>query len=265
MKRYLPAFLFLVAPLILANEVLAREWRGIVPLHSTRSDVVRLFSACSDANDSCRFEVGNEEVYILFSSELISEDAECAKKLTKDTVMLVEVELSTPVGFNSLGIKKGNFTTFDPSSPSDIGYKGYIDKKEGIVIKTYKGDVLQIDYIAAARDVRLCPSFYQDPESFIQVFYCMLPPVASIDCPTKDPVDGEQIELSANASTGEQEVLFTWSITAGKIVAEKGRSITVDTTGVGGKLIVATVEIDDGNNHKAATSCTVTVLRKQNN
>ena len=34
-----------------------KDWRGIVPLHSTRADVVRKFNQCANADDICTVRV----------------------------------------------------------------------------------------------------------------------------------------------------------------------------------------------------------------
>jgi hypothetical protein len=206
--------------------------------------------------------VGNEKAMVVFSSDLSAEQ-ECATKLPTDTVLLVEIELETPATLDSLAINKRNFKTFDPSTPRNIGYKGYIDKREGLVIKTYKGEVLQLDYIAARKDVRLCPSYYEDPESFIQLMMCGLGPTPNISCPTKDPVDGEQVEFSASMDVAQPS--YTWTVSAGRIVGGQGTNrIAVDTTGVGGKTILATVDVNDGSNHTSTISCETKVLLKPN-
>jgi len=249
MKR-LPLFLFI--SIIFAPEVQAKEWRGIVPLHSTKADVVRVFGC--DPNTGCKVRVGNEEAYFVFS-----DSSRCAKNLPLDTVLLIEVRLSDPPKLSTLRLDKNHFRTFDPSTPRNIGYKGYIDEKEGLIIKTYKGKVLQFDYIAAGNDVALCPDYYEEPESFIQVMIEFCCPTLNIDCPSRTIIDGERIALTASTSVDGRRK-FTWQVTAGKIVAGQGTTrVTIDTTGVGARTFTATVEMSDGNGHVMATSCAIPV------
>jgi hypothetical protein len=257
MKRLLLILIYLAWPTVFAPDVLAKEWRGIVPLHSTRVDVVRLFGGCSDRG--CTFSVGNEEAYIVFSNDVVVRQYnECATQLPAGTVLLIEVKLTIPVDIGALQIDKKRFRTFDPSSPPNIGYKGYIDKKDGLVIKTYKGKVLQLDYIAAKKDVPLCPSYYEDPESFIQLLIEMCCPSLNINCPTKPPMDGERITFSADTTL--ERAIYKWQVSAGKIVSGQGtQTITVDTSGIGGRTITATIEMNDGNNHTTMSSCDVPV------
>ena len=123
MKRFslLPFYLFIAG--VFAPDALAKEWRGIVPLHSTKADVARLFGGC-DRNSGCRVRVGNEEAYFVFSNGTMG-DIKCAKDLPADTVLLIEVTLIDPPKLSALRINKNQFRTFDPSTPPNIGYKGY--------------------------------------------------------------------------------------------------------------------------------------------
>jgi hypothetical protein len=235
-----------------ALDVSAKEWRGIVPLHSTRADVVRQFGC--DPGQGCKVRVGNEEAYFVFSSDT-GEAIKCAKDLPPNTVLLIEVQLINPPKLSAFRINKNQFRTFDPSTPPHTGYKGYIDEKEGMIIKTYKGKVLQVDYIAAGKDVALCPDYYEDPESFIQLFIEHCCPTVYVDCPRQAPIDGERITLSASTGAGGR-LRFNWRVSAGKIVAGQGTmKITVDTTGAGGRTITETIEMDYGNGHLTATYC----------
>ena len=260
MKQLLLIFIYLFAATLYAPDVFAKEWRGIVPLHSTQADVVRLFGGCSDRDGGCKVRVENEEAYFVFSNgTVVREYNECASKLPPNTVLLIEVQLINPPKLSALRINKRNFRTFDPSSPPNIGYKGFIDEKEGLIIKTYQGKVLQLDYIAAGKDIALCPDYYENPESFIQLLidYCCAP--LAVTCPTQPTVDGEKVVVSA-ATVDLGRVKFKWQVTAGKIVAGQGTlRITVDTTGAGGRMITATIEMNDGSGHVTASSCAVPV------
>ena len=83
--------------------MLAKEWRGIVPLHSTKADVARLVGRC-DRESGCRLRVGNEEAYFVFSKGTIGNYDECAKELPPDTVLLIEVTLINPPKLSALRI-----------------------------------------------------------------------------------------------------------------------------------------------------------------
>jgi hypothetical protein len=203
--------LFVAAP----SFVSAKAWRGLVPLHSTRADVVRLFNECSDARGGCSFIRGNEQVLLVFSGE--SGFKECPEKVPLETVLLVEVKLIKPIYFANLGFDKKAFKRFDPSYPKRIGYLGYIDEDQGLVVQTYHGNVLQFDYIAAKRDVKLCPSYYESPRSFIQILIEGCCPSLALVCPQTKPLAGERIRISARDVEDNAEL--KWEVTAGQILS----------------------------------------------
>jgi hypothetical protein len=53
-------------------------------MRSTRADVLRTIGQCSDQKEACRFTLGDEDVYVLFSSGLPSEYRECVAGLPAD-------------------------------------------------------------------------------------------------------------------------------------------------------------------------------------
>ena len=81
------------------------------------------------------------------------------------------------------------------------------------------------------------------------------PPTSSTTCtPT-----GSEVTLTADARDPDSDqLLYTWSVTGGRLTGE-GRSVTWDLSGVANGTYTATVEVDDGNQHKVSGSATVTV------
>ena len=81
------------------------------------------------------------------------------------------------------------------------------------------------------------------------------PPTSSTSCtPT-----GSEVTLVANATDPDSDqLLYTWSVTGGRLSGE-GRQVTWDLTGVPNGTYTATVEVNDGNQHTATGSATVTV------
>jgi hypothetical protein len=67
------------------------------------------------------------------------------------------------------------------------------------------------------------------------------------------------VTLVANASDPENDqLLYTWSVTGGRLSGE-GKQVTWDLSGVAFGTYTATVEVNDGNQHTASGSTTVTV------
>jgi K319-like protein len=76
----------------------------------------------------------------------------------------------------------------------------------------------------------------------------------SPNCPT-----ATTLTLVANATDPDNDqLLYTWSVTGGRLSGE-GRQVNWDLTGVANGTYTATVEVNDGNQHTANGSTTVTV------
>src|SRR5438874_13471354 len=86
--------------LLLVGNAKAKAWRGLVPLTSTRQDVVRIFKQCSDLNLSCEFKSDRENVHIEFSGTSLHE---CSEQLPADSVLLIEVVPEKALGLKHLG------------------------------------------------------------------------------------------------------------------------------------------------------------------
>jgi len=73
------------------------------------------------------------------------------------------------------------------------------------------------------------------------------------------PTSSWEVQLTANATDPDNDtLLYTWSVTGGKITGE-GKAVTWDLTGVNAGSYTATVEVNDGNQHVVPGSTTVTV------
>lgn len=104
-------------------------------------------------------------------------------------------------------------------------------------------------------------------------FYCGLPPTVLLTssspsitvCPvSKQPVNAScssssEVTLVADAGSIENNVLrFAWEVTAGRLRGD-GHKVVWDLAGVQEGTYTATVEVDDGNQHKASAATSVSV------
>lgn len=145
----------LLLPMFLGSAVRAKEWRGIIPLKSTRADVERLFGK---TNQLGRYEIHNERVSIWYSEgpcegiygSLAKPNCECL--VAKDTVLKIVVTLDSPVKASKLGIDKRNYqrAAVDAYRPTAT----YSDFTEGVVYTIRESDdsVTNIDYLPSAKD-----------------------------------------------------------------------------------------------------------------
>jgi hypothetical protein len=176
--------------LILSAVSQAKDWRGLVPLHSSRGDVEKLLGPPHPPpGDGARAYTMHEgrsiyfieegEIYIVYTNGKDSEWFDCGGKVPSGTVLLIQVTPKKEMTLRDLHLDENRLKRFDPAEPKGIGYEGYLDEEDGIIVRTYKGRIEEICYIAAAKDKHLCPSYYENPEAFIRILIGFLGPQVS--------------------------------------------------------------------------------------
>lgn len=258
--RALGQFGVVLLCVLLPVDAIAASWRGIKPAISTRADVTRILGPSANANNlRAIYDLDDAYVYIAFSNTEPYMD-KCVSELPQDTVLLIEVRPKRKATLRSLGFDVTSLSRFDASEPKGLGIWGYVDARAGIVIRTYKGIVTQIDYIASRRDLSRCLGYYSDPKSFVSVLIePSLPVCAGI---TADPINvevGRQVKLTVNASTPDGKVMtFTWTTTGGRLIGS-GTNVTLDTSSMTPGTYTITAQTDDGFGHTVECSTTITV------
>ncbi|MDQ3472156.1 MAG: hypothetical protein M3447_00315 [Acidobacteriota bacterium] len=266
MKLFAKAWLLIGAFIVASQSISAAEWRGIVPLHSSRADIVRLFNVCGDNKKRCFFSLEDQNVQVVFSGWQGAFGG-CPRSIPKDTVLLVRVRFNKPMPIKELKINLKKFKAFDPSYPSAIGFRAYIDEKSGLLIKSYQGRVVEFDYIASQDDQAFCPRFYENPRDFVAVVQRQShrPPTISLACPADGLRAGSIVTFLARTTEDYDSAL--WTLTEGRIVSGQGtREITVDTAGLGGRKITAMVEMTlEDDPYSFSAWCTVQILEESPN
>lgn len=258
MNTYFRAVLVTFAVLVTVQGCFAKDWRGITPLRSTRTDVVRLLKQCSEQIEACAFSLAQEDVYILFSGGLGEED-ECATRLAPETVVLIHVWPKSEPRIADLHLDKKTLKRLHAPALLNPNHKGFL-AREGLVIDTYRGRVLQAVYIAGPSDVRLCPVFQEKPALLIQTFFHHPPLSVSINCPAEAITPGTKLVL--RSSVGLDLIRGPkWTVNAGRILAgQHTHRLTLDTTVLAGRTILVSAEIGDGpSGHAMSTSCQIAI------
>ena len=135
--------------------VAGKEWRGIVPLHSTRNDVERLFGL-SFYGGGYAYEFENERVFFQYQYP----DNECGRvyeqwNVLLNTVIEVTVYPKNKILFSSLTLEISKFKETKIHIP---GSYRYFNEEEGVSYAVDKGVVAQISYRPSANDKHLaCP------------------------------------------------------------------------------------------------------------
>jgi len=164
-----------------AQELAAREWRGLVPMRSTRSDVERVLGKPNDprrgVTRSYDLHDGRSiyfsdygEAYIVFAKmQAVMGQRHCIDSVAPDTVLLIQVSPTVEQSVDDYIRDRKRFRTFDPSEPRGIGYLGYVDEEEGFVIQTFRGKVTELVYLPAKGDQEPCAGYYFNPEEFVSI------------------------------------------------------------------------------------------------
>ena len=146
MKKILAIALCLFWLWSLAKAGSPRGWRGVIPLHSTRSDVERAFGP----PDSTGFYDFKTE-----SAEFFYSAGPCVNgyKVPKDTVISIRVIPKGEMRFSDLKLNRRRFRqSRDPELP---GLFYYNNDDEGTMIHVSGGSVVDITFGWAKRDRRL--------------------------------------------------------------------------------------------------------------
>jgi hypothetical protein len=154
-----------------------------------------------------------------------------------------------PPGGSTLVVVPGT-TRAVTSQGFPIGFN-FSDEPNGFIAQFFVG----------RRNERIPPHINQPPTvtasaSMSSILRPCPPDTRSVSCtPT-----ASEVTLTANAADPENDqLLYTWSVTGGKLTGE-GRSVTWDLSGVANGSYTATVEVNDGNpGHTVTSSATVTV------
>jgi len=112
-----------------------------------------------------------------------------------------------------------------------------------------------------SNDARLKESYTAVHDTFeelldlaLEAYPSRLPLAFTLNCPSTDTGPGKQIPLTANLVEGQ--FTFTWTISAGKIIAGQGtRLITIDTTDLAGQKVSVNVEARDDGGHTVVGFC----------
>jgi hypothetical protein len=225
--------------LVLNLSVRAKEWRGIVPLHSTRADVERLIGKPNSEYD--RYDFKDERARVMYSAA----PCDMGWDVPRDTVLSINVQPKGKVKLSDLRISLNEYEKF--REPYEV-QATYLNRRDGIRYVVFEGGgeddglILNIYYEAAERDKSLRCKNLPPPLPCVRPPH--LCPRAEIAAQSKHCA-GPAHMLAVNLSGVDPEDTFTfnWSVSAGEITEGQGTSlVSVDASGAGGPVVV-TVEV----------------------
>lgn len=125
----------------------AKEWRGIVPLHSTRADVEKLLGP--EVDEGLGYDIEGERVTINYGSHKCEEDLPGGWNVPPNTV--IEIRLSSNKGLTMADFPV-HWQALDQIYSVHTPQIDYLDAAEGVRYTTVDGLVRVITYIGSAED-----------------------------------------------------------------------------------------------------------------
>jgi hypothetical protein len=199
----------------------SNEWRGIVPLKSTRADVERLLGPPDKSNDAL-FVLNNENVLVLYSLGSCETDPK-GWNVPRDVVTEFTVFYRRKVPISTLKLNKDKYQKFNDPELRDLVY--YKNESQGLIIQvnTTSGLVNKITFFPEAKlNYQRCPvsagknSNGEDDDGFIDS--------RKFDEYSEIPFTEEQEHLDAFAKTLIQ-LQQTEAEAKGYIIAYSGRGV----------------------------------------
>ncbi len=157
----------LVLGLVVTTSAQAKEWRGIVPLHSTRADVDRILGSPWHRFRGTRaiYLVDHSPIEITFCNRSDPDAERCSERIPSGTVLSIFILVLGDVSLSDLSIDLKRAKTFIVPF-WQLEYRTYYDEHSGFIVRTLNGRVHEIAYLASADVRHLCSRYYRNAKHF---------------------------------------------------------------------------------------------------
>ena len=160
MKHILLTIVCVAIVLVTTADAEAKEWRGIVPLRSTRTEVEKILGspATDPLTGSCRCLYQSEEiiVHVFYASDHPCDENQDGKakgwRVPADTVVEIVVSFRKDQPLSDFKIDEKYEKEVDKHVP---GLTYYTNRDEGVRIEAGKFTVSSVSYFPAAKDKHL--------------------------------------------------------------------------------------------------------------
>jgi hypothetical protein len=147
---YLKFTICLGLSLVCFGELQAKEWRGIVPLRSTRADVERLLGK---ENEIGRYQFEDERAFIIYSQGSCDTRAgNCICLISKDVVLEIHVTLEISRQFSDLKVDLSKLERRRERAGSSIFTYSNLDEGVRYSVNESNGEIVGVDYTPAKSD-----------------------------------------------------------------------------------------------------------------
>jgi len=157
----------IVLGLLLSIRAQAKEWRGIIPLHSTRADVERILGSPwrQPSGEYSFYQIDRASIQITFAGPWDSDAGRCTKAVSPGTVLSIVILPQTDVSLTDLQIDLQHAKTFNIPF-AQLEYRAYVDERSGFIVRTLNGKVHEICYLANADVRHRCSRYYRNVRHF---------------------------------------------------------------------------------------------------
>lgn len=241
MRIFLCVCILTAGPLIANAQSFRQDRFGIVPLHSTRADVERLYGTCNDSS-LCIFRTTTETVAVAFASSPCT-GFMYGWNVPKDTVISCKVTPFVAPRFSEIPIDLNGFAT--RSSPDDIVTTYYTNVGKGILFAVQDGRLISVTYYPpSSENMKRCEGFpawdgVPPPTPFARI-------IGGFSKNVEPVLDNLAFELSTNTRTRGYIVAYAGKESRrreGKEMADAARQYLINRRMIASDRIVA---IDGG-------------------
>jgi hypothetical protein len=147
MKKLNPYFLTIFI-LSMVSFTEAKDWRGIIPLHSTRTDVERVLGRTADGKNRSYY-LDDVNVFFVYSEGTCEDGNSRGWNVPAGTVIGYQVVPKKRPKFSELEI---DVNKFEKSRDPEVADAHYYISEEGLKIAVHGDTVLQFFYEPSAKD-----------------------------------------------------------------------------------------------------------------
>lgn len=163
--------LTIIAALVLvaAIDVAAKDWRGLLPMHSTRADVISLLGPASNpSTDRLLYSLDDAHVLFMFADKKYIASGDC-EGVPEGTLLAISLRPKQEMSLVSLNLNESSLKRFNRGD-TNTDLIGLVDEQEGIVVRVATQFVEEAVYIPSLNDRPRCPKFFGNLEDFVKVF-----------------------------------------------------------------------------------------------
>lgn len=157
--------------LVAAIDVAAKDWRGLLPMHSTRADVINLLGPAEGLAmaDGWVYSLDDANVSFMFADKEYLARGDCDGEVAEGTLLAISVRPKNQMSPASLDLDETSLRRFKPAEDKP-DLMGLLDEQQGIVVRVAKEFVEEVVYVPTLSERPRCSKYFNNLEDFVKVF-----------------------------------------------------------------------------------------------